>query len=56
MSGEMKDKSAEIKALLIAEGGVDIDERVLGRITTPASGPGAGLTSFFLRNKTRFSA
>jgi hypothetical protein len=27
MSGEMKDKSAEIKALLIAEGGVDIDER-----------------------------
>lgn len=49
MSGEMKDKSAEIKALLIAEGGVDIDEKVLGRITTPASGPGAGLTSFFLR-------
>jgi biotin synthase-related radical SAM superfamily protein len=49
MSGEMKDKSAEIKAFLIAEGGVDIDERVLGRITTPASGPGAGLTSFFLR-------
>src|SRR5208337_683502 len=42
-------KSAEIKAFLIAEGGVDIDERVLGRITTPASGPGAGLTSFFLR-------
>jgi biotin synthase-related radical SAM superfamily protein len=49
MSGEANDKSAEIKALLIAEGGVDIDERVLGRITTPASGPGAGLTSFFLR-------
>src|SRR5665811_1417999 len=49
MSGEVKDKSAEIKALLIAEGGVDIDERILGRITTPASGPGAGLTSFFLR-------
>ena len=43
------DNCAEIKAFLIAEGGVDIDERVLGRITTPASGPGAGLTSFFLR-------
>ena len=49
MSGEVTNKSAEIKALLIAEGGVDIDERILGRITTPASGPGAGLTSFFLR-------
>jgi len=49
MSNEVKDKSAEIKALLVAEGGVDIDERVLGRITTPASGPGAGLTSFFFR-------
>ncbi|MGZ4946700.1 MAG: radical SAM protein, partial [Halobacteriota archaeon] len=36
-------------AFLVAEGGVDIDERVLGRVTTPASGPGAGLTSFFLR-------
>ena len=43
------DNCAEIKAFLIAEGGVDIDEQVLGRITTPASGPGAGLTSFFLR-------
>ena len=43
------DKSAETKAFLIAEGGVDIDERILGRITTHASGPGAGLTSFFLR-------
>jgi biotin synthase-related radical SAM superfamily protein len=42
-------KKAEIKALLIAEGGVDIDEKLLGRITTPASGPGAGFTSFFLR-------
>jgi biotin synthase-related radical SAM superfamily protein len=43
------DDSAQIKAVLIAEGGVDIDERLLGRITTPTSGPGAGLTSFFLR-------
>jgi biotin synthase-related radical SAM superfamily protein len=42
-------KKAEIKARLIAEGGVDIDEKLLGRITTPASGPGAGLISFFLR-------
>ncbi len=41
--------SAEIKALLIAEGGVEIDERMLGRITTPASGPGAGLKSFFFK-------
>ncbi|MGZ4913606.1 MAG: radical SAM protein [Halobacteriota archaeon] len=41
--------SAEIKALLIAEGGVQIDERLLGRITTPTSGPGAGLKSFFFR-------
>lgn len=49
MAGEVTDRSANIKAFLIAEGGVDIDERVLGRITTPASGPGAGLTSFFLR-------
>jgi biotin synthase-related radical SAM superfamily protein len=49
MSNDAKDTSAKIKAFLIAEGGVDIDERVLGRITTPASGPGAGLTSFFLR-------
>jgi hypothetical protein len=43
----MTDRSAETKAFLIAEGGVDIDERILGRITTPASGPGAGLMSFF---------
>jgi len=49
MNGEETDRSAEVKAFLIAEGGVDIDERVLGRITTPASGPGAGLKSFFLR-------
>ncbi|HXY87387.1 MAG TPA: radical SAM protein [Candidatus Acidoferrales bacterium] len=40
---------AEVKARLIAAGGVDIDEKLLGRITTPASGPGAGLKSFFLR-------
>ncbi len=42
--------NAEIKALLIAEGGVEIDERLLGRITTPASGPGAGLKSFFFKS------
>jgi biotin synthase-related radical SAM superfamily protein len=49
MRAKTMDKSAETKAFLIAEGGVDIDEHILGRITTPASGPGAGLTSFFLR-------
>ncbi|HYA33557.1 MAG TPA: radical SAM protein [Candidatus Bathyarchaeia archaeon] len=49
MEQKVADKNAEIKAFLIAQGGVDIDEGVLGRITTPASGPGAGLTSFFLR-------
>jgi biotin synthase-related radical SAM superfamily protein len=49
MSAQTRDKSAETKAYLISVGGVDIDESVLGRITTPASGPGAGLTSFFLR-------
>ena len=48
MGAQTVDESAETKAFLIAEGGVDIDERILGRITTPASGPGAGLTSFFL--------
>jgi len=35
-------KSAEIKAFLIAQGSVDIDESVLGRITTPASGRAQG--------------
>ena len=49
MKAEIIDKNTTIKALLIAEGGVDIDESILGRITTPASGPGAGLKSFFLR-------
>jgi biotin synthase-related radical SAM superfamily protein len=49
MNGEVTDKCAKIKAFLIAEGSVDIDEGVLGRITTPASGPGAGLRSFFLK-------
>jgi biotin synthase-related radical SAM superfamily protein len=49
MNAQTEDRCAEIKAFLIAKGGVDIDEGILGRITTPASGPGAGLTSFFLR-------
>jgi len=35
-------KYAEIKALLIAVGGADIDEKLLGRVTTPASAPDAG--------------
>ncbi|MGZ4902306.1 MAG: radical SAM protein [Halobacteriota archaeon] len=49
MGAPTTNRNAEIKASLIAEGGVDIDEGVLGRVTTPASGPGAGLTSFFFR-------
>ncbi len=49
MKASETERNAEIKAALIAEGGVDIDERALGRVTTPASGPGAGLTSFFFR-------
>ncbi|MGZ4923299.1 MAG: radical SAM protein [Halobacteriota archaeon] len=49
MNARTNNRNAEIKASLIAEGGIDIDEQVLGRITTPAAGPGAGLTSFFFR-------
>jgi biotin synthase-related radical SAM superfamily protein len=49
MKNKTADRDAKIKAFLISQGAVDIDEGVLGRITTPASGPGAGLTSFFLR-------
>ncbi|MDY6966037.1 MAG: radical SAM protein [Halobacteriota archaeon] len=40
-----------IKAMLISIGGVDVDESLLyERLTTPSSGPGAGLTSFFFRS------
>lgn len=39
--------AAEIKAELLAIGAVDIDRKLLGRITTPTAGPGAGGTAFF---------
>lgn len=41
--------AAEIKAELLAIGAVDIDRKLLGRITTPTAGPGAGGTAFFFR-------
>jgi len=37
----------EIKAELIAIGAVDVDKTLLGRITVPTAGPGAGNTAFF---------
>ncbi len=40
---------AEIKAELIAVGTVDIDRSLLGEITVPTAGPGAGGTAFFFR-------
>jgi len=40
---------AEIKAELIAVGTIDIDRSLLGDITIPTAGPGAGGTAFFFR-------
>jgi biotin synthase-related radical SAM superfamily protein len=40
---------AEIKAGLIAIGTIDIDMSLLGDITVPTAGPGAGGTAFFFR-------
>ena len=40
---------AEIKAELIAVGTIDIDRSLLGDITVPTAGPGAGGTAFFFR-------
>ena len=40
---------AEIKAELIAVGTVNIDRSLLGDITIPTAGPGAGGTAFFFR-------
>jgi len=40
---------AEIKAELIAVGTVNIDRSLLGDITIPTAGPGAGKTAFFFR-------
>ncbi|MCL7414571.1 MAG: radical SAM protein [ANME-2 cluster archaeon] len=37
----------EIKAELLAVGAVDIDRALLGNITVPTAGPGAGNTAFF---------
>lgn len=41
--------SAKVKAELISVGAVGIDRSLLGRITTPTAGPGAGGTAFFFR-------
>ncbi len=42
--------NAEIKAELISIGAIDIDPSLLGRITTPTAGPGAGGKAFFFRS------
>lgn len=41
--------NAEIKAELLAVGAVDIDKNILGNITIPTAGPGAGGTAFFFK-------
>jgi biotin synthase-related radical SAM superfamily protein len=41
--------NAEIKAELLAIGAIDIDKALLGKITTPTAGPGAGRTAVFFR-------
>ncbi len=43
----------EVKAELIAIGAVDIDRSLLGRLTIPTAGPGAGGTAFFFRSGGR---
>ncbi len=42
--------NARIKAELISIGAVDIDLSLLGRVTIPTAGPGAGGRAFFLRS------
>ena len=42
--------NAEIKAELISIGAVDIDPELLGRITIPTAGPGAGGRAFFFNS------
>lgn len=42
--------NARIKAELISVGAVDIDSSLLGRITIPTAGPGAGGKAFFFRS------
>ncbi len=41
---------AKIKAELISIGAIDIDTSLLGRITIPTAGPGAGGRAFFFRS------
>ncbi|MBP2031254.1 biotin synthase-related radical SAM superfamily protein [Methanohalophilus levihalophilus] len=40
----------EVKAELIAIGAVDMDESLIGKITIPTAGPGAGSTAFFFKS------
>ncbi len=40
----------EIKAELLAIGSLDIEQSLLGKITVPTAGPGAGKTAFFFRS------
>ncbi len=44
---------SEVKAELIFIGSVDIDESVLGDISIPTAGPGAGKKAFFFRSGNR---
>jgi len=42
--------NAQIKAELISIGAIDIDPSILGRLTIPTAGPGAGGKAFFFRS------
>lgn len=42
--------NAQIKAELISIGAIDIDPAILGRLTIPTAGPGAGGKAFFFRS------
>lgn len=42
--------NADIKAELISIGAIDIDPELLGRITIPTAGPGAGGRAFFFKS------
>ncbi len=45
--------NAQIKAELISIGAIDIDTSLLGRLTIPTAGPGAGGKAFFFRSGGR---
>ncbi len=45
--------NSKIKAELISIGAIDIDPSILGRITIPTAGPGAGGKAFFFRSGGR---